>query len=118
MHRGGPTGRHGRGMLACVPQAGCLCFDNIVIDTQAYRVRRGDREIRLGMREYELLCFFLRHPSQVFSRAQIIESVWPPGNALKPRTVDSYIVRLRRALTRDGDADPFRTVHAVGYALG
>ncbi|MEX1035527.1 MAG: winged helix-turn-helix domain-containing protein [Sneathiella sp.] len=95
-----------------------LRFDNLVIDLQAYRVGRDGRIIELGPVEYRMLCFFLRHPSKVFTREELIDGVWPTGTEIDMRTVDVHIARLRRSLTRYGHADPIRTVRTVGYALG
>lgn len=95
-----------------------LRFEDLVVDLQAYRVSRGRRMIDLGPMEYRLLCFLLRHPSKVFTREQLIDGVWPAGTTIDTRTIDVYIARLRRSLTRYGHADPIRTVRTVGYALG
>lgn len=95
-----------------------LCFDDLLVDLDAYRVSRAGRVIELGPMEYRLLCFFLRHPSKVFTREELIEAVWPADRTIDLRTVDVHIVRLRRSLTRYGHVDPIRTVRTVGYGLG
>ncbi len=95
-----------------------LQFEDLIVDLQAYRVGRGGRAIDLGPMEYRMLCFFLCHPSKVFTREELIAGVWPTGTTIDVRTVDVHIARLRRALTRHGHADPIRTIRTVGYALG
>mgnify|MGYP001051946572 CR=1 FL=1 len=95
-----------------------LRFKDLLVDLDAYRVSRAGRMIELGPTEYRLLCFFLRHPSKVFTRENLIESVWPADASIDVRTVDVHIGRLRRSLRRHGQADLIRTVRSVGYALG
>lgn len=95
-----------------------LSFDDLLIDLDAYRVSRAGRLIELGPIEYRLLCFFLRNPTRVFTREELIEAVWSTDRTIDVRTVDVQIGRLRRLLTRRGQVDPIRTVRTVGYALG
>ncbi len=90
---------------------------DIEIDTKAFRVRRADKEIHLGPTEYRLLDHFMRHPSQVFSREQLLDSVWGRDVYVEARTVDVHIGRLRKALSSPGQKDPIRTVRSAGYAF-
>jgi two-component system phosphate regulon response regulator PhoB len=95
-----------------------LKFDDLLVDLIAHRASRAGRVIELGPTEYRFLCFFLRHPSKVFTREELIHAVWPPKNVIDRRTVDVHIARLRRALNRHRRVDPIRTVRTIGYALG
>ncbi len=90
---------------------------DIEIDTKAFRVRRAEKEIHLGPTEYRLLDHFMRHPSQVFSREQLLDSVWGRDVYVEARTVDVHIGRLRKALSTPGKKDPIRTVRSAGYAF-
>src|SRR5215471_10617763 len=56
-----------------------LTADNLVLDSAARTVRRGNREIRLTAREFSLLEYFMRRKNRVMTRAQIVEYVWPGG---------------------------------------
>jgi len=49
---------------------------DVEIDVKAFRVRRNDKEIHLGPTEFRLLDHFMRHPSRVFSREQLLDAVW------------------------------------------
>ena len=49
---------------------------DIEIDIKAFRVRRGEKEIHLGPTEFRLLDHFMRYPGRVFSREQLLDSVW------------------------------------------
>jgi two-component system phosphate regulon response regulator PhoB len=75
------------------------------------------RPIDLGPTEYRLLEFFLEHPGRVFSREQLLDSVWGRDIYIDERTVDVHIGRLRKLLNPGREQDPIRTVRGAGYAL-
>jgi two-component system phosphate regulon response regulator PhoB len=81
------------------------------------RVARSGRPIDLGPTEYRLLEFFLEHPGRVFSREQLLDSVWGRDIYIDERTVDVHIGRLRKLLNPDREQDPIRTVRGASYAL-
>ena len=94
-----------------------LGFADVEMDLVAHRVRRGVREIHLGPTEFRLLRHFLEYPGRVFSRTQLLDSVWGREADIEPRTVDVHIRRLRKALNGEAEPDLIRTVRAAGYAL-
>ena len=91
-----------------------LSYSNLDMDLAAHRVRRDGRPILLGPTEYRLLKHLLENPGRVFSRQQLLETVWPHSEDIELRTVDVHIRRLRLAL---GEPDLIRTVRSAGYAL-
>ncbi len=90
---------------------------DITMDRVAHRVRRGGREIHLGPTEFRLLDYLMQHPGRVFSREQLLDSVWGSDVYVEARTVDVHIGRLRKALNTDEEIDPIRTVRSAGYSL-
>ena len=90
---------------------------DIVVDRVAHRVKRAGREIHLGPTEFRLLDYLMQHPGRVFSREQLLDSVWGSDVYVEARTVDVHIGRLRKALNRDEEIDPIRTVRSAGYSL-
>jgi two-component system, OmpR family, phosphate regulon response regulator PhoB len=92
------------------------CGD-IVIDRAAHRVKRAGQEIHLGPTEFRLLDYLMQHPGRVFSREQLLDAVWGSDVYVEARTVDVHIGRLRRALNKETESDPIRTVRSAGYAL-
>jgi DNA-binding response OmpR family regulator len=82
------------------------------IDRHAYRVSADGRPVELSFREFELLAFLAEHPGRVFSRRQLVSSVWD-GAEVGSRTVDVHVRRLRMKLGRH--ADRIVTVRNVGY---
>ncbi len=105
--------RRGRGQTH---ERSRVAVGDIVLDDDAHRVWRGDREIELSPTEYRLLRYLMRNAGRVLSRPQIIEHVWDYGYAIEPSGVETYISYLRRKL-HDRDARLIRTVRGVGYAL-
>ncbi|MCM8557663.1 phosphate regulon transcriptional regulator PhoB [Sphingomicrobium sediminis] len=94
-----------------------LEYAGIEMDLAAHRVRRDGEPIQVGPTEYRLLRHFLENPGRVFSRQQLLETVWPHSEDIELRTVDVHIRRLRIALNEHGGPDLIRTVRAAGYAL-
>ena len=90
---------------------------DITIDRSAHRVKRAGKDVHLGPTEFRLLDYFMQHPGRVFSREQLLNAVWGSDVYVEARTVDVHIGRLRKALNRDIDDDPIRTVRSAGYAL-
>ena len=90
---------------------------DIIIDRVAHRVKRSGREVHLGPTEFRLLDYLMQHPGRVFSREQLLDAVWGSEVYVEARTVDVHIGRLRKALNREIEADPIRTVRSAGYAL-
>ncbi|MGI4940495.1 MAG: phosphate regulon transcriptional regulator PhoB [Janthinobacterium lividum] len=100
-----------------VPVRGQHEFHDITMDLTAHRVQRNGRPIHLGPTEFRLLEFLMQHPRRVFSREELLNSVWGPDIHVEPRTVDVHIRRLRKSINGDGELDVVRTVRAAGYAL-
>ena len=78
---------------------------------------RSDKEIQLGPTEFRLLEFFLTNPKRVYSRDQILETVWPNNVNVESRTIDVHIRRLRQSINIEGKKELIRTVRAAGYSL-
>jgi two-component system phosphate regulon response regulator PhoB len=90
---------------------------DLVVDRVAHRVRRGGREVHLGPTEFRLLDYLIQHPGRVFSREQLLDAVWGSDVYVEARTVDVHIGRLRKALNKEPEPDPIRTVRSAGYSL-
>ena len=84
------------------------------IDSEKRTVAIDGRLIELSRREFDLLALLRGQPGRVFTREQILDSVWPDGGCVTDRTVDAHIKALRRAL---GDPALIQTVRGVGYRL-
>ncbi|MFM2398017.1 MAG: hypothetical protein RL341_174 [Pseudomonadota bacterium] len=91
---------------------------NIALDTQRHKVTVGDAEVSLGPTEFKLLRTLMAYPGRVFSRQQLLDTVWGDSVIVEERTVDVHVLRLRKALNPFGQEEAVRTVRGVGYAFG
>ena len=94
-----------------------LNFDDLMLDRIEKRVFRDGQEIKLGPTEFRLLEFFLTNPKRVYSRDQILESVWPNNVNVESRTIDVHIRRLRQSVNLKNKKELIRTVRSSGYSL-
>ena len=94
-----------------------LKFADIEMDLAAHKVTRAGKATHLGPTEFRLLRHFMEHPGRVFSREQLLDSVWGHDVYVEPRTVDVHIRRLRKALDVGRAPDVIRTVRSAGYAM-
>ena len=97
--------------------ADVITVGDVSLDRLAHRVRRAQREVRLGPTEYRLLEFMMERAGRVLSREQILDGVWGRQAELDERTVDVHIGRLRKALIRGKEAEVIRTVRGAGYVI-
>ena len=93
-----------------------ISINGLEIDPARRAVTIGHSPIELTAREFDLLHYFASHPGQVFSRQQLLNSVWGYGHDGYEHTVNSHINRLRKKIERDpADARYILTVWGVGY---
>jgi len=92
-------------------------FGDLVMDLGTRDVRRGDHQIELTPREFDLLQFFIRNPRQVLTRDRILDIVWGYGFAAASNSVDVYVGYLRAKLEQENGSRLIHTVRGVGYAL-
>jgi len=93
-----------------------LRFGDLSLDLATREVRRGDRLISLTAREFSLLQHFLRHPRQVLTREQLLDTVWS-GEEADDNVVAVYVGYLRLKLEEEGRARLIHTVRGFGYSL-
>ena len=77
-----------------------LVYEGLSVDLMKKTVSVDDNEVELTKTELELLCLFLSHRGQVFSRQELIEKVWPQNVVVTSRTVDVNITRMRKKIGR------------------
>ncbi len=95
-----------------------LAIGDLAIDAGSREVHVGSRRVDLTAREFDLLLHFARHPGRVFSRAQLLDSVWGYGHEGYEHTVNSHINRLRGKLEPDSEHPRYIvTVWGVGYKM-
>lgn len=86
------------------------------IDFTNYEVFASGKNVKLTLKEFELLRFLVQNPNRVLSRDQLLDRVWGGETFVTPRTVDVHIRRLRKAIEKD-DSNPkwILTLRGVGY---
>ncbi|BAM90350.1 putative transcriptional regulatory protein [Bradyrhizobium oligotrophicum S58] len=94
-----------------------LRFADIVMESDAHRVSRGARSVRLCPVEYRILQHLLECPRKVFSREQILCSIRAHTQENAVRSIDVHISRIRKALCERGEPNYIRTVRGLGYSL-
>ncbi|MEK4028097.1 MULTISPECIES: response regulator transcription factor [Bacillaceae] len=85
----------------------------LTLDMQSYKVTVNGRSLSLTLKEYELLSWLAQHPGKVFSREQLLHSVWGEEYNGSERTVDTHVKTLRLKL-KDQSA-LIQTVWGIGY---
>jgi DNA-binding response OmpR family regulator len=93
-----------------------LRVGDLTLDRLTRKVARGERQVELTPREFDLLELLLAHPRQVFSREAIVNRVWGYDFVGDSNVVDVYVRYLREKLG-DEDRNLIRSVRGVGYSL-
>jgi len=91
--------------------------NGLLLDTAGHRVSAQGEEIHMGPTEFRLLHFLMAHAERAFSRDQLLDRVWGVNVYVEDRTVDVYILRLRKVLAPFGYDALIQTVRGLGYRL-
>jgi two-component system, OmpR family, response regulator MprA len=94
-----------------------LALADLVLNPDTRDVRRGDREIELTNREFELLEYLMRNDRLVISRERLLEEVWGYDPMAMTNTIDVFISNLRRKLEDGGEPRLLHTKRGAGYVL-
>jgi DNA-binding response OmpR family regulator len=98
-------------------QARYLTVAGLTIDSYTHSVAMQGRALELRRMEFELLCELAREPTRVFTRDELLHSVWGYRAGASTRTLDSHASRLRRKLEVDQSRRWVLNVWGVGYRL-
>ena len=105
-----------RRATAGAPKAERLEVGDLAIDSGTREVRKAGTPLRLTAMEFDLLWFLASHPRRVFSRAQLMESVWGYQASFDTGTLTVHIRRLREKIEDDPSSPThLQTVWGVGY---
>jgi two-component system OmpR family response regulator len=91
-------------------------FGKAIIDFERHEATMAGAPVKLTSLEFDLLRYFSQNTERVLSRTELLEKVWKLPNYPNTRTVDNFVMRLRRHFEED-PADPvyFRSVRGAGY---
>ena len=108
--------RSGDSRDSASPARGAQDAGPLRIDVSARRVLLNGEPVSLTATEFRLLEFFLAHPGRVYSREQLLQSIWGDGCHVTPRNVDVHIRRLRERIEdRPDEPQWIQTVRGFGY---
>lgn len=88
-------------------------YKNISIDKESMEVKVSGNQIMLTVKEYEILCLLISNPGRVFTRDNIIDTVWKTNDGVEDRVVDSHIKNLRQKIGEDY----VETIRGIGYRV-
>lgn len=91
-----------------------LSLAGVRVDPRARKVWRGEEEVSLTPKEYDLLLLFLHNPNAALYRDTIYERVWGGELAYGSKTVDLHVQRLRKKV---GWEKALQAVNKIGYRL-
>jgi two-component system OmpR family response regulator len=100
-----------------VEQADRLRCGDLSMDVRARKVNIAGEPVALSPREMEVLQILLAEPGRTFSRDEICERIWQREHEYDTRTVEIFIMRLRRKLEGGGQTPVIETVRGAGYRL-
>jgi DNA-binding response OmpR family regulator len=97
--------------------AAALVVGDLRLNPDTREVARGDREIELTNREFELLEYLMRNERIVISRERLLEEVWGYDPLAMTNTIDVFVSNLRRKLEEGGEPRLLHTKRGAGYVL-
>jgi two-component system phosphate regulon response regulator PhoB len=94
-----------------------LNYGPLTLDPERHEIQVDGKPVRIGLAEFKLLRFLISHPDRVFSRTQLLDSVWGDHVFIEERTIDVHVLRLRKALAPLAAQHLIQTVRGLGYRL-
>ena len=94
-----------------------LVFNDLIIDVNSHKVIVAGIEVNLTPKEFDLLIFLAKSPDKVYSRTELIKTVWDYDTYGDLRTVDTHIKRIRKKISEQSKdvAKMIVTVWGTGY---
>lgn len=90
---------------------------DLTMDVDRRRVTRAGERVELSPREFEVLHVFMKEPGRTFSRDEICERIWEREHEYDTRTVEIFVMRLRKKLDRKDTPSVIATIRGMGYSL-
>ena len=94
-----------------------LRVGDLMLNPDTHEVTRGEREIELTQREFELLEYMMRNERLVISRQKLLDEVWGYDPFSITNTIEVFVSNLRRKLEAGGEPRLLHTVRGAGYVL-
>lgn len=98
------------------PEIDEYTFGDVHVDFKKGEATRKKKEMKLTVKELEILKFFVQHEGEIISRDVLLNEVWGYEEFPTTRTVDNYILSLRKKIERDHSVpEHLLTIHTAGY---
>lgn len=100
-----------------VAPSSALKYRDLVVDTTTKSVKRGEKDIKLWPKEYDVLLYLLKHINHVFDADALLNRVWPMEAETSPEAIRQCVKRLREKIDIDGEPSIISTVKGFGYTI-
>ncbi|MGB7066104.1 MAG: response regulator transcription factor [Syntrophobacteria bacterium] len=105
-----------RGRLRSTIEKNILSHGDLVLDPEKRKVSLKDRPLQLTPHEYKLLWALMASPGRVFTRDELLDHLYPSGEAVIDRVIDVHIGKLRQKIEEDSSNPQYiQTVRGLGY---
>lgn len=94
-----------------------LFVEDLTLDTQTHKVKRGDVEINMTPKEYSILEYLLRNKNHVVSRMKLTEHVYEYQFDPDTNVIDVYLNKLRNKIDKDFERKILHTIRGIGYMV-
>jgi DNA-binding response OmpR family regulator len=94
-----------------------LVVGDLALNPDTHEVRRGERDVDLTQREFELLEYLMRNERIVVPRQRLLEEVWGYDPFATTNTIEVFVSNLRRKLEAGGESRLLHTIRGAGYVL-
>jgi len=98
-----------QGTAKSAPSLEPVEFDGVYVDFRKFEIRRAEETFPLTTMEAQLLAYFIEHDGGVLSRQQLLRDVWDQQAEIGTRTIDNFVMRLRRYI----EVDPANPTHLL-----
>jgi len=92
-----------------------VTFGDVEVFPEERKILRAGKVVHLTPREFDLLNWFIQNPRQISSREQLLTEIWQTGTDATERTVDNFVMTLRKKLDNPRKPRHFITVRGFGY---
>jgi DNA-binding response OmpR family regulator len=94
-----------------------LAVGDLRLNPDTHEVTRGERQVELTQREFELLEYLMRNERIVISRQRLLDEVWGYDPFSMTNTIEVFVSNLRRKLESGGEPRLLHTIRGAGYVL-
>lgn len=94
-----------------------LSFDDISLNISTYELMCGERSVKLGLKEFNIMELLIKNGARILSKETLIEKIWGYESDAEYNNVEVYISFLRKKLSHIKSKVIIKTVRGVGYCL-